>query len=143
MIALLCHHDESAAFGRKASKRLLKMWTHTAKAFGISNLIVIGEKESVPYIGDEEIAIEVFSHISEARAKYSEFCWVVAHEEGYNVDEYTYELPEDVIFAVGSNYADPVLYEDDIVVSIDSQIPLWDIVAAGIILHEANKWRSQ
>jgi len=132
----LCFHWDGAEAFRKdevAKKKLLKQWTHTAKAFGIFNLIVIGDRDAIPIIGDIEVSIEYFDKYSDVRDIYPDEKYVVLTEKGKR----EVEFPEDCIFVVGSNYADPQENKGDILVGIKSGIPLWDVVAAGIILHKA------
>lgn len=132
----LCFHwDEAEAFKKSdtARKKLLKQWTHTAKAFGVFDLIVVGAKANIPVIKDLEINIEVFSSYADVRTAYDNSEYVVITETGKG----EVAFPKDCIFVVGSNYSNPQENEGDILVKIEADIPLWDVVAAGIILHRA------
>lgn len=131
MRALVFHWDENQTFksDERAQKRLLKQWTHTAKAFDVYKLLIVGNP---PQNNDAEITIETFDSYAEVREKYKSK-YVVITEKGKDKVKY----PKDCIFVVGSNYSDPEVRKGDIAVSIKANIPLWDVVAAGIILDRA------
>lgn len=131
MNGLVFHYDNAEALDRKAHKRLLKQWTHTAKAFGIYHLIVIGKK--VPQINDAEITIEQFGSYQEVREAHPDEKYVVLTETGKDVDKF--KFPKDAFYVLGSNYAEPEIRQGDLTVSIAANIPLWDVVAAGIVLY--------
>ena len=137
MKALCFHWDESETLlaDRRAQKRLLKQWTHTAKAFGVDTLIIICDGDP-PVINDEEIKIELFPNYNDVREAYYSLEYVVITAVGLAFDEVKYPR-QNVIFVVGSNYADPELMDGDIAVGIKGSIPLWDVVAAGIVLNKA------
>lgn len=115
----------------KAQERLLKQWTHTAKGFGIYHLLVVG---NAPPNNDAEITIESFTTYQEIRDKYSTEQYVVLIEAGTDMDNFT-ALSGDLIYVLGSNYSDPIVIEGDVTVGLSASIPLWDVVAAGIVLY--------
>jgi uncharacterized protein (DUF1330 family) len=129
---LVFHYDNAEVLDRKAHKRLLKQWTHTAKAFGIDHLLIIGE---APEIHDAEIVIDYYEDYQQIREAYPDNKYVVIIESGKPLG--SVKLPKDALYVLGSNYADPIVNEKDITVSIKADIPLWDVVAAGIVLHKA------
>ena len=133
MRGLVFHYDNAEALARKAHKRLLKQWTHTAKAFGVDHLLIIGG--DIPEIYDTEITIERFEDYPSVREAYPKNKYVVITESGKSLG--SVKLPKDALYVLGSNYSDPVVTEGDITVSIKAKIPLWDVVAAGIVLHKA------
>lgn len=136
MKGLVFHWDENQTFksSKRAQKRLLKQWTHTAKAFGFYNLLIIGK--DVPMINDTEINILVFNDYLEIREEYENYKYVIITEKGKDIDSVKFPT-KDVLYVVGSNYSDPIVTDGDILVGIKGNIPLWDVVAAGIILHRA------
>lgn len=134
MNKLVFHWDENVllTMDERTQSRLLKQWTHTAKAFGIYHLLIIGKP---PANNDADILIEDFKSYQEIRDKY-ESNYVVIIEGGKPIGEI--EKPHgEIIYVVGSNYADPEVRAGDIAVGIKAGIPLFDLVAASIILHEA------
>ena len=138
MNSLAFHWDEAEAFTKdqKAQKKLLKQWTHTAKAFGIYHLMVIGEETAIPVLGDIEVKIEFFDNYHQIRKAYPKSKYVVITEEGKDVEKVKFPSG-DVIYVVGSNYSNPATNKGDVLVSIKANIPLWDVVAAGIVLYKA------
>lgn len=137
MKSLLFYWDVSEVFvGKKISKRLLKQWSHTAKAFGVSRLIIIGK--NIPKLLDAQIKIEVYESYSKARSEI-DAQFVVIIESGKPLNDVIFP-EEETVFVVGSNYSDPEVNDGDITVSIEAGIPLWDIMAATIVLHKANEW---
>lgn len=133
--------DNSEVFNasRKAQKRLLKQWTHTAKAFGIHTLLVIGKE--VPRITDREVELVRFDSYADVRMEYSKAQFVVITGQGTETIENANLPHKQIVFQLGSNYSDPEIRPNDITIKIDADIPLWDVVAAGIVLHGARKWR--
>lgn len=132
MVKLCFHWDKNVSFlsDVKAQERLLKQWTHTAKAFGIYHLLIVGNP---PANNDAEMTIESFTNYQEIRDKYTEQ-YVILTEHGTNLNDFT--VPEgDLIYVLGSNYAEPVITAGDVTVGLDALIPLWDVVAAGVILY--------
>ena len=140
MKALCFYWDESETLkaDMRAQKRLLKQWTHTAKAFGISKLLIIGDQ--VPVINDTEITIEVFKSYEYVRHCYDDYLYVVITEKGMDIEEINIPYSDNMLFVVGSNYSNPVEYEGDLLVGINANVPLWDVVAAGIVLHRSMQW---
>lgn len=136
MKGLVFHWDENEILkaDKRAQKRLLKQWTHTAKAFGIYNLLIIGDE--IPINHDSEVTINIFKDYLHIRKKYSKYKYVVITEEGDNLKQVKFPT-KNVLFVLGSNYSNPQVHDKDIAVSIEGNIPLWDVVAAGIVLHEA------
>lgn len=134
MSKLCFHWDENQLLmaDSRAQSRLLKQWTHTAKAFGVNHLLVIG---SPPKNNDNEITIETFKSYQDVREKYDSQ-YIVITEKGNDV--FYVDFPEgDKIYVVGSNYANPEINNGDITVSIKAKIPLFDLVAASIVMYEA------
>lgn len=133
MNKLLFHWDDNEVLlaDAHAQAKLLKQWTHTAKAFGIYDLLIIGNS---PVSGDVEITIEKFATYQEARDAYIDSQFVLLTEDGQDISAFA---PPDgeVIYALGSNYANPIAHTGDATVGIAAAVPLWDVVAAGIVLH--------
>lgn len=138
MKILVCHWDDAEAFkgNQKAKKKLLKQWTHTAKAFGIHHFIVIGEESAIPVLNDAEIKIDFYDNYHQVRKDYPKHKYVVMTEEGKDIEKVKFPTG-DVIYVVGSNYSNPATNKGDVLVSIKAKIPLWDVVAAGIVLYKA------
>jgi len=138
MKGLVFHWDTAIAFDTSeiARKKLLKQWTHTIKAFGVYKLIVIGGGDLVPPMEDLEITMEKFTTYDEVLIAYPGHSRVVLVDTGTDVDSVVFPTG-DVLFVLGSNYANPIVNEGDTTVSVSAIIPLWDVVAAGIVLHKA------
>lgn len=138
MEGLVFHWDDAAAFSKSdmARKKLLKQWTHTAKAFGVYNLMIIGDPASIPVVEDLEMTVQDFATYDAVRAAYPTHVYVVMTEVGEPIESITFPAEPSFLVA-GSNYANPVINEGDITVSITALLPLWDVVAAGIVLHKA------
>lgn len=135
MKGLVFHWDEKLTLlaDRSAQMRLMKQWTHTAKGFGAYHLCVIG---AAPDNYDSEVTIDRFNTYQEVRDKYRTYTYVVIINSGQDVE--SVKFPEgDVMFVVGSNYSDPVVNDGDVTVGISGSIPLYDVIAAGIVLHKA------
>ena len=115
---------------------MLKQWTHTAKAFGIYHLLIIGDEKAIPVLGDTEIKIEHFENYHQIRKQYKKHKYVVITEEGKDVEKVKFPTGN-ALYVVGSNYSNPAVNKGDLLVSIKANIPLWDVVAAGIVLHKA------
>lgn len=136
MKGLVFHWDDNETLkaDKRAQKRLLKQWTHTAKAFGIYHLLIIGKE--IPVIDDNEIEISIYECYSDIRADYKDVKYVIITEDGEDLEKIM--LPKsNVLFVLGSNYSNPQINDNDITVSIEGNIPLWDVVAAGIVLYKA------
>ena len=142
MNSLVFHWDEAEAYKKDqlAKKKLLKQWTHTAKAFGVYNLMVIGNSDSIPVLGDTEIAITQYDNYEQVRAAHKKAKYVVITEEGKPIESVKFPK-KNVIFVVGSNYANPKINDKDITVAIKANIPIWDVVAAGIVMSRAMSCR--
>lgn len=134
MIAVCCYFDGAEVFkdNSRAAKKILKRWTHICKAFGVYHLIVIGK--DVPTINDTEIEVEVFKTYGEVRKKYKKENFVVAIEGGEDLKPFRHHKED--IYVFGSNYADPEIRDGDRTVGISALIPLHDINAAAIVLHD-------
>lgn len=137
MIALCCYFDDAAILkeSSRASKKILKQWTHLCKAFKVYHLIVIGK--DVPTIHDAEIKVEVFKTYNEVRDKYQKEKFVVVIEGGEPLKSFRHH--KSCIYVVGSNYSDPEVRQGDRTVGLHAAIPLHDINAAAIVLH--NRFR--
>ena len=137
MNKLAFHWDDAEALQSSAltQKKLLKQWTHTAKAFGIYNLIIIGDVDNIPKILDLELSIEYFNTEDNLREAYPDGQYILLTESGEDIETFT--MPAgDSIFLLGSNYEDPIEMDKDYKIGITANIPLWDVVAAGIVLHK-------
>lgn len=141
MPALVCHWDDSMVFKKAdfARKKLLKQWTHTCKAFDIPHLIIIGKLNSIPILGDVGVKIEYFEDYSAVRQAYPNKTYIVIVEGGADLARFTH--PKECFYVLGSNYSNPKILKGDLAVGIKAKIPLWDVVAAGIVLQDRfNQW---
>lgn len=136
MKGLVFHWDDNETLkaDKRAQKRLLKQWTHTAKAFGIYHLLIIGKE--IPVINDSEIEIQTFETYNDVRAAYQDVKYIIITEDGKDLEKVKFPK-SNVLFVLGSNYSNPQINDNDIIVSIEGNIPLWDVVAAGIVLYKA------
>lgn len=146
MIAVCCHWNDAEAFTKAdfARKKILKQWTHTCKAFGVYHLIVIGDMDAIPVLGDVEIKVERFSTYAEVKDKYKNENFVVVASGGEDLKPFRH--PKSCIYVFGSNYAGDIKPgKNDKCVGIktaplagyeDKFFPLHDSAAAAIILHD-------
>lgn len=137
MKAICFYWDDSAIINSdgRCQRRLMKLWTHTAKAFGITRLLCICNDFVPELVFDVEVDFTVYPDVEAVRAEFPDFKFVVLTERGQPLDSVT--IPEDnVVYMTGSNYSEPITEEGDVLVSFTADIPLWDIVAMSLLLNE-------
>ena len=116
-----------------AAKKAFTRWSHTAKAFGQTELRFVESKsDPMPQFGDQEVSVSAYPSLDAALEGLDAGRLVYIEEGGEALE--TYPFPEDPVFIFGSDYSQ--LPKAD--VSLNTIIPLHADVALGIVL---NAWR--
>lgn len=141
MRAICFYWDDGEILNRDivCQRRLMKQWTHTAKAFGVHTLLCIVQNHMPELVFDVEVNFVCYTTLAQVRAAYPDHTFVVLTENGQPADVPNIPM-EDVIYVTGSNYSEPATEEGDILVAYQSDIPLWDIVAMSLLLEEVYSW---
>lgn len=135
MIGLMIHWDvaEVIARSQKANEKILKMYSHTAKAFDVTELIIIDKEEAAPLLGDTEIKTTYYENIDAALKNYNDCEIIYIDPDGANT--YEYDHPKDnVVYIVGSDFSTFNIPDSATVVGFNSKFPVHATVAAGIVL---------
>lgn len=131
MTTIVAHWDLPAVLTGKQAKKMFTRWSHTAKAFGVTDLRFIdSKKEPMPVFGDTEINLTTYRSLEDALTDTKDVVYV---EEG-GEDIQTFEFPDEPTLVFGSDYGE--LPRAD--VSINTLIPLHADIALGIVL---NAWK--
>lgn len=128
MTAILAHWEQPAALQEPgAQKKLFVRWSHTCKAFGVTELNFV-ETTPMPDFGDQEITLRKFPSLEKALEELpGEMVFV---QKGGDPIE-TFSFPDDPFLVFGSDYGQ--LPKSDL--SLNTDIPIHADVACGIILH--------
>lgn len=114
---------------RFAAKKMFIRWSHTCKAFGVDELILVNVDGLDAGYGDSEIKITVVDTLEEALASVPEETLVYVEQGGAPLDEF--EHPQDATYVFGSDFGE--LPRAD--VEFDSAIPVNAEIACGVVLY--------
>lgn len=128
---IIAHWDVPAVFNGHQSKKLFTRWSHTAKAFGVTDLRFV-EVDPMPEFGDAEINLTKYKTLNDAIKGLKNLVYV--EQGGQHLE--SFKFPKDPTLVFGGDYGE--LPKAD--VSIDTAIPLHADITLGIVL---NTWRSQ
>lgn len=132
MAIIIAHWEMPAAIREKAAKKLFARWPHTAKAFGVTELVFVEIDELPPY-NDAEVSIKTAKTLDEA-LKMTKGKPVYVEVGGKPLK--SFKFPKNPVFVFGSDFMS--LPKAD--VSMDSEISLHSEISLGIVL---NQWHSQ
>jgi len=132
--AVIAHFSLPVAWhDSHAAKKAYIRWSHTCKAYGVTDIALI-DVDSLAYeFGDAEINLTVVSTLDEALAVFPSHNPVYVEEGGTDIASFDY--PSSPVFIYGSDFG--LLPRADL--SLQTIIPLTADVANGIVLAH---WRS-
>jgi hypothetical protein len=130
--AAIFHWDPpQALLAPGAQKKLFTRLSHTCKAFGVRSLCLVDAGGVIPgHFGDAELALAVVDDLEEALLLYSYASPVFVERGGADLFEFVH--PRSPVYVFGSDYG--ALPRAD--VSIETDIPIYAEVAAGIVLAD-------
>jgi len=131
MPTIVAHWDIPVVMTGHQQKKLFVRWSHTAKAFGVTDLRFV-EVDPMPEFGDAEINLSRHATLEDALDGLENVVYVERGGESLE----SFEFPDNPAFVFGGDYGS--LEEQS--VSVDTELPLHADIACGIVL---NKWRSQ
>lgn len=144
MIGIVGHWDCSQPIRQSpfALKKLLLMWTTTAKTFGVQSVYMVNSDKlnPCPETGDQEIDFKTFGSLAEVKARFPDHQFVHVEINGDTLLE-DFVHPNDKVFYVfGSDYGGLTLNPEDISVRIvEGAVPLYAHISAAIVLYDRNK----
>lgn len=135
MIGIVAHWENAVAISRDphATKKLLGMWTHIAKAFGIRDVYLIDVDGIEPFIGDAQINFRVFPTLEAVQQEFQDIL-IYVDEGGIPLKDFVH--PTDVLYVFGSNYGGMNVPAGAKVVSLDLDIKPYVESLVGIILYD-------
>jgi hypothetical protein len=134
MVKVILHWELPEALQERfAAKKMFIRWSHTCKAFGVKELILINVDDLDCHYGDSEIKLTVVKSLDEAIRKACFLPKVYVEEGGEPLEEFTH--PEDCVYIFGSDFGE--LPRSD--VGIKTNNPLNAEMALGIVLYERSK----
>jgi len=139
VIAVIIHweHADWVYRHKAAARKVLKLYTHTMKAFGVSKLIVVDVDEAEPAIIDAEITCAMFASWQEAVASLEGFAPVFVEDLPRAQNLAAFRHPAgDACYIIGSDYGKLTPPAGGTVVRIPTRIPLWSHVAMAIVLND-------
>lgn len=123
---------------RFAAKKMFIRWSHTCKAFGVKDLILVNVDGLNCQYSDAEINLTVVDTLDEALALVPEDSLVYVEEGGKPLCEFNH--PEEATYVFGSDFGE--LPRAD--VGFATRNPVNAEVALGVVLYERSKqWPSQ
>lgn len=134
MLGLLLHWELpfAVATNNRAKSKYLKIWTHTAKAFGVTDLFIVDLDGTSPQISDSEINISYYSNDEDALKDYKDIQHIYVDIGGEDVN--TFDHPDEAIYIIGSDYATFKKPQNSKIIGFHSKNPTHAFIAAGIIL---------
>lgn len=117
---------------RKAMKKAFTRWSHTCKAFGVTDICLIDVDELNPKFGDSEINLKIAWYLEEALGFYPDHTPVFVEQGGADISEF--EWPERPLFVYGDDFGE--LPRADL--SIPTLNPLNAEIANAVVL---SSWR--
>lgn len=134
MLGLMIHWELpfDVAVNNGAARKYLKVWTHTAKAFGVTDLFVVDLDGSCPKLQDGEINITYHQTDEEVLENYTDIQHIYVDRGGKNI--YSFEHPEEAIYVIGSDYKKFNKPADATIIGFKSERVTHAFIAAGIIL---------
>lgn len=134
MLGLMIHWELpfSVAVNNRALSKYLKIWTHTAKAFSCSDLIIIDLDGSCPIINDSEINISYYNNNDDALKDFKSIKHIYVDIEGESINDFIH--PEEAVYIIGSDYTMFTKPPKSSIIGFNSKIPTHAFIAAGIIL---------
>ena len=134
MLGLIIHWELpfDVAVNNTAANKYWKIWTHTANAFGVTDLFVVDLDGSCPRLTDGEINITYHQTKEEVLEKYPDMQHIYVDRGGESV--YTFTHPKEAIYIIGSDYATFTKPDNVTIIGFDSEIVVHAFIAAGIIL---------
>lgn len=127
MAIIVAHWEIPAAWqGGFASKKAFSRYSHTAKAFGVTELRFV-ERDPMPDFGDQEVQLKKYPDLEAALKGLTNLVYV--EEGGTPIREF--DFPDDPVFVFGSDYGE--LERAD--VSIGGALPLHADISLGIVLE--------
>jgi hypothetical protein len=136
--AVILHWDLPVALqAPQVQKKCFVRWSHTCKAFGVTDICLIDCDALNPWFGDAEVNLSVVGTLDEALALYQDKTPVFVEQGGVPLPLFTH--PDDPVYVFGSDYGQ--LDRSD--VEIASDRPLHAETACGIVLADwgMNRWR--
>ena len=127
---IIAHWELPSALTDKPAQKYLSRWTHTAKAFGITEIRFV-EIDKLPPHNDSEISVKAYDSLASAIKGIGKKRLVYVEVGGKDIRKF--KFPDKPVFVFGSDYGE--LTEST--VSIKTDIALHADVACGIILS----WR--
>lgn len=118
-----------------AIKKWAMLWTHTIKAFGVHNLVVIDQQGTAPTLGDAELTYHIVTCPTRLFELYPDH--KVVHVETGGRDIRHYSHPDDALYVFGGNYDDrqPIFPGSDCI-AIDSRRPMHAETALSVVLYD-------
>lgn len=136
--AVILHWELPQALQERfAAKKTFIRWSHTCKAFGVKDLVLINVDGLNCQYGDAELNLTIVDTLEEAVALFDASRLVYVEEGGQDIQEF--EHPEDAVYVFGSDFGE--LPQADL--GITTANPLNAEMACGVVLYERSKqWPS-
>jgi hypothetical protein len=139
MVAVIIHW-ENADWVHKyedATRKILKFYTHTLKAFGYNKLLLIDVDNTKPFITDAEIDSTIFPTLEKAMAHLKGFTFVFIENLPAAQNLKDFKHPKgDTCYIVGSDYGELEPKKNDLAVRIPTEIPFFAHVALAVVLND-------
>lgn len=134
MVKVILHWELPQALQERfAAKKMFIRWSHTCKAFGVNELILINVDDLDCHYEDSEINLTVVKSLDEAMRRAGSLRTVYVEENGDPLEGFTH--PEDCVYIFGSDFGE--LPQSD--VGITTKNALNAEVALGVVLYERSK----
>lgn len=122
---------------RFAAKKVFTRWSHTCKAFGVKDIVLVNVDGLDASYGDAEVSLTVVDTLDEALSMFDNNRLVFVEEGGKPID--TYQHKEDAVYVFGSDFGG--LPRADL--GITTAQPLNAEQACAVVLYERSKqWPS-
>lgn len=136
MVGIVIHWDLADVIKESipAIKKMLSMWTLTAKCFGVDTVYVIATTDPMPFPVDTEIDFRIFSSLQEIRDLNIPLVFV--DQRGEPLADFIH--PAECLYIFGSDYGHGAVYDEgETAISIPCVAPnLYAHIACGIVLHD-------
>jgi hypothetical protein len=134
MVKVILHWELPQALQERfAAKKMFIRWSHTCKAFGVNELILINVDDLDCNYGDSEIKLTVVPTLDEALRRTRGSRVIYVEEGGEPIEGFTH--PENCVYIFGSDFGE--LPQSD--VGITTKNALNAEVALGVVLYERSK----
>lgn len=132
---IIAHWELPAALANaKANKKMISRWMHTAKAFGVDEVVLIDVDGLEPFYNDAEMKLFVVPDLPAALEVAKDKTPVYIEVGGADINNF--EFPSNPVFIFGSDYGS--LPQAD--VSINTAVSLHCDIMCGVVLAY---WRGQ